>query len=67
MSNIRNWVQASKFYEIGGLSDVTPDNEGDLGERTADGPAYRSVDDNIKKFLQAAKADKPINVTRKND
>ena len=56
MNSIRNWVQAKKYYDIGGLSDVTPSRES--GER--------SIDDNIKKFLDLSSKKKPRNVTRKN-
>ena len=56
MSNIRNWVQAKKCYDIGGLSDVVPSRES--GERT--------IDNNIKKFLELSSKKKPQNVTRKD-
>ena len=56
MSSIRNWVQAKKYYDIGGLSGVLPARES--GERT--------IDDNIKKFLELSSKKKPQNVTRKN-
>jgi len=57
MSSIRNWVQSSKEYEIGGLTGVDsvhPKEE-------------RSVDKNIRDFLSLSSKNNPKNVTRKND
>jgi len=57
MSSIRNWVQSSKHYKIGGLDgvdSVAPEEE-------------RSVDKSIRDFLSLSSKNNPKNVTRKND
>ena len=54
MNSIRNWVQSSKWYKIGGIDSesVEPESE-------------RTVDDAIKKFLSLSSKKKSKNVTRK--
>jgi len=57
MSSIRNWVQSSKHYQIGGLKgvdQVAPKEE-------------RSVEKSIRDFLSLSSKNNPKNVTRKND
>ena len=61
-SRIRAWVQAHRYYKIGGLSDVIP-----VGEESEE-----NLDASIKKFLAIGKdaypgTKKPKNVTRKGD
>tara|TARA_R100001082_G_scaffold78672_1_gene46156 strand:+ start:1379 stop:1939 length:561 start_codon:yes stop_codon:yes gene_type:complete len=63
MSNIRSWVQAVKFYNIGGLTGVE--------DRQSSSPEDR-LDNSIKKWLAMGKekhpgAKKPKNVTRKGE
>jgi len=58
-SRVRAWVQAYRYYKIGGLSDVER-----VGEESED-----RLDDSIKKFLAIGKdkypgAKKPKNLTR---
>ncbi len=66
-SRVRAWVQASRYYKIGGLSDVErgPNDE----ENTS---SEDRVDASIKKFLAIGKdsypgTKKPKNVTRKGE
>jgi hypothetical protein len=50
MSNVRNWVQSSKRYKIGGLeASEVEDNE----ERSSDYRKASGIDDAVKKFLSA--------------
>ena len=61
-SRVRAWVQAYRYYKIGGLSDVTP-----VGEESEE-----KLEASIKKFLAIGKdaypgTKKPKNVTRKGD
>jgi len=63
MSNVRNWVQSSKRYKIGGLdvSDVD-DNE----ERSSSWRDEHKVDNAIKKFLSLSSKQNPKNRFKKN-
>ena len=62
-SRVRAWVQAHRYYKIGGLSDV---------EECAQGSTEDRLDASIKKFLAIGKetypgAKKPKNLTRKGE
>jgi hypothetical protein len=57
-SRVRSWVQAFRWYKIGGLGDVTP-----VGEASAE-----KLDKSFKDWLSLGKnSPKPKNVTRKKD
>ena len=57
-SRVRSWVQAYKWYKIGGIGDVEA-----VGEESED-----RLDASIKKWLELGKkSPKPKNVTRKKD
>ena len=57
-SRIRSWVQAYRWYKIGGLKDVTP-----VGEASEE-----RLDKSMRDWLSLGKnAPKPKNVTRKKD
>ena len=57
-SRVRSWVQASKWYKIGGLKDVTP-----VGEASEE-----RLDKSFRDWLSLGKkTSKPKNVTRKKD
>ena len=57
-SRIRSWVQAYRWYKIGGLKDVTP-----VGEASEE-----RLDKSMRDWLSLGKnAAKPKNVTRKKD
>ena len=57
MSKIRTWVQASKVYTVGNMTDVLPTGE----------PSEDRLEDKFKKFLDQSTDKKPQNVTRPND
>ena len=57
MSKIRTWVQASKVYTVGNMTDVIP-----VGE-----PSEDRLEDKFKKFLEQSTDKKPQNDTRPND
>jgi hypothetical protein len=62
MSKIRNWIQASQHYNIGGISDVKDLHDGD----------ERDIDKAFKDFLEIGEksysgASKPKNITRKEE
>lgn len=66
-SRVRAWVQAFRYYKIGGLSDVERDPAYEEGSSSED-----RLDSSIKKFLAIGKdsypgAKKPKNVTRKGE
>ena len=63
MSNVRNWVQSSKKYKIGGL-DVSEveDNE----EKSSSWRDEHKVDAAIKKFLSLSSKQNPKNRFKKN-
>ncbi|QDP51360.1 MAG: hypothetical protein GOVbin630_58 [Prokaryotic dsDNA virus sp.] len=56
MSQIRTWVQATKVYTVGNMTDVIP-----VGE-----PSENRLEANFKKFLELESDKKPDNVTRKD-
>ena len=57
-SRVRSWVQAYRWYKIGGLGDVTP-----VGEASKE-----RLDKSFKDWLSLGKkSSKPKNVTRKKD
>ena len=57
-SRVRSWVQAFRWYKIGGIKDVTP-----VGEASEE-----RLDASFKKWLELGKkSPKPKNVTRKKD
>ena len=57
-SRVRSWVQAYKWYKIGGIGDVEPVAE----------VAEERLDASFKKWLELGKkSPKPKNVTRKKD
>jgi len=56
MSRIRTWVQATKTYTVGNMTDVIP-----VGE-----PSEDRLEANFKKFLELSTDKKPQNVTRKD-
>ena len=65
-SRVRAWVQACRYYKIGGLSDV------ERGPGHEESSSEDRIDDSIKKFLAIGKdsypgAKKPKNVTRKGE
>jgi hypothetical protein len=57
MSKIRTWVQCTKVYTIGNMTDVIPTGE----------PSKDRVEDSFRKFLELDTDKKPKNVTRKSD
>ena len=66
-SRVRAWVQAYRYYKIGGLSDVERDPNYEKDSSSED-----RLDASIKKFLAIGKdaypgTKKPKNVTRKGD
>ena len=56
-SRVRSWVQASKVYTVGNMTDVIP-----VGE-----PSEDRLEDKFKKFLEQSTDKKPQNDTRPND
>jgi len=56
MSKIRTWVQATKIYTVGNMTDVI-----EIGE-----PSKDRLEANFKKFLELNTDKKPENVTRKD-
>ena len=57
-SRVRSWVQASKWYKIGGIGDVD----------VIDEASEERLEDSFKKWLELGKkSPKPKNVTRKKD
>jgi hypothetical protein len=63
MSNVRNWVQSSKRYKIGGLeASEVEDNE----ERSSDYRKASGIDDAVKKFLSLSSKQNPKNRFAKN-
>ena len=54
MNSVRNWVQSSKWYKIGGVDSEPVEPQGE-----------RSVDATIKKFLAQSSKKKPRNATSK--
>tara|TARA_R100000008_G_scaffold43356_1_gene25090 strand:+ start:668 stop:1300 length:633 start_codon:yes stop_codon:yes gene_type:complete len=63
MSNIRNWVQSSKRYNIGGLdANEVEDNE----EVGSDWRTKNGVEGAIKKFLSLSSKQNPKNRFKKN-
>jgi hypothetical protein len=65
-SRVRAWVQACRYYKIGGLSDV------EKGPGQEESSSEDRIDDSIKKFLAIGKdsypgTKKPKNVTRKGE
>tara|TARA_Y100000034_G_scaffold96136_1_gene116981 strand:+ start:431 stop:976 length:546 start_codon:yes stop_codon:yes gene_type:complete len=57
-SRVRSWVQAYKWYKIGGIGDVEPVSEA----------SEERLEDSFKKWLELGKkSPKPKNVTRKKD
>ena len=55
MNSVRNWVQSTKWYKIGGVDSESVEPE-----------EHRTIDDEIKKFLSLSSKKNPKNVTRKN-
>ena len=63
MSNVRNWVQSSKRYKIGGADALeVEDNE----ERSSDWRKGAGVDAAVKKFLSLSSKQNPKNRFKKN-
>jgi len=63
MSNVRNWVQSSKRYKIGGADALeVEDNE----ERSSDYRKGAGVDAAVKKFLSLSSKQNPKNRLKKN-
>ena len=63
MSNIRNWVQSSKRYKIGGVDALeVEDNE----ERSSDYRKGAGIDAAVKKFLSLSSKQNPKNRFKKN-
>jgi len=63
MSNVRNWVQSSKRYKIGGADALeVEDNE----ERSSDYRKGAGVDAAVKKFLSLSSKQNPKNRFKKN-
>ena len=57
-SRVRSWVQAHKWYKLGGVGDVEPVSEA----------SEERLDASFKKWLELGKkSPKPKNVTRKKD
>ena len=57
-SRVRSWVQAHRWYKIGGIKDVTP-----VGEASKE-----RLDKSVRDWLSLGKnSPKPKNVTRKKD
>ena len=57
MSKVRTWVQASKVYTVGNMTDVLI-----TGETSED-----RLEDKFRKFLEQSTDKQPENVTRPND
>ena len=61
MNSVRNWVQSTKWYEVGNITDVktVEGNDRDLD------PHIKAHSDVIRNFLSLSSKKNPMNVTRK--
>ena len=66
MSNIRNWVQSTKYYKIGNLTKNVMDIDEPNEERSTEYRKEHGIDNAIRNFLSLSSKQNPKNRFKKN-